>query len=170
VAYTGSGYNDYGWNDYLEDSKKTLVARARFYGSYANDPVRLAALEFAEDYSEARDVSEWQHYAETYPVPPLQAEKLTKFENEDIPIRAYCLEKALRKLMEIAGAPEAMVADFALLMSAHTPNGAEGYARAQEALIDNPTTSITDISTLSKLDRSTIYAQLKKGGLIRPEK
>lgn len=170
MAYTGSGYNDYGWNDYLEDFKKTLVVRARFYGSYANDPVRLAALELSEDYSQARDVGEWQYYAETYPVPALQAEKLTKFENEDIPIRAYCLDKSLRRLMEIAGAPETMIADFALIMSAHTPKGAEGYARAQEVLIDNPTASISDISKLSKLDRSTIHVQLKKGGLIRPEK
>lgn len=170
MARTGSGYNDYGWNDYLEDFKETLITRARFYGSYVSDPDRLAALKLAEDYSQARDVSEWRHFVETYPVPPLQAEKLTKFENEDIPIRAYCLDKALRRLMEIAGAPEAMIADFAVFMAAHTPKGADGYARAQEVLIDNPKTSISDISKLSKLDRSTIHAQLKKGGLIRPEK
>lgn len=170
MRYNGNGYNDYGWNDYLDDWKSTFVTRAKFYGSYANDPERLGTLENAEAYSDARSLGDWQHVSETYPLPPLEAEKLTRFENEDIPIRAYWLDKSLMKLMETAGAPDAMVADFALFMSTFTPKGAEGYARAQEALIDNPDLGITDISKLSKLDRSTIHAQLKKGGLVRPEK
>lgn len=159
---------EYGWNDYLEDSKSFIVAGAKFKGSYADDPARLATLISAEAVDDARDAEEWKFIVETYPEIPLVAEKPTKFENEDIPIRAYYLDKALRRLLELAGAPEAMVSDLKLLMSHYTPKGAQKYAAAQKALIENPGLGVTKISKVSGLDRSTIHALLKKGILVRP--
>ena len=120
-------------------------------------------------YDDVIGFEDWKWETELYPASALVADKLTRFDNEDIPVRAYYLARALKRLMELGGAPEVMIADLTLLMSGFAPKGAQKYADAQRVLIDNPKAGITEISKISGLDRSTIYALLKKGVLVKPE-
>lgn len=160
---------EYGMNDYLADHVDLFAEKAKFYGSYASDPDRYNVLLSAGDYDEKLNLEWWKITAEHYPKSALVADKITKYDNEDIPVRAYYLSKALARLLQIADAPEEMIADLSLLLSSFVPKGAKKYADAQRALIENPRLSVTKISEISKLDRSTIHALLKKGVLVRPD-
>lgn len=160
---------EYGWNDYLTDNVEAVVTCARFKGSNANDPERLGTLVAAEETVDARDFEEWRFIVETYPDAPLVAEKLTKYENEDIPVRAYYLGKAIKRLLELIDAPTTMKSDFDLLMSGYTPHGGKKYADVQRAMIERPELSISRLSKECGLDRSTIHKLMKSGILQRPE-
>ncbi|KHK93556.1 winged helix-turn-helix domain-containing protein [Novosphingobium malaysiense] len=160
---------EYTRNDYLYDQIDYFSERAKFHGSYADDADRIAVLLDSARYDEVVGLEDWQWEAEHYPSPALVAEKLTKYDNADIPIRAYYLSKALQRLLKFSGAPENMIADVTLLLRGYAPKGAEKYAQAQRALIENPGMSITKISEISNLDRSTIHTLIKKGVLVRPD-
>lgn len=161
-------WEEYGWNDYLSDNVDMFVARAKFQGSFAKEPERLAALTDAEEISDALSLEHWAFDAERYPQTPLVADKLTRFDNGDVPVRAYCLLKALDSLLKIANAPEAMIQDLNRFLSDFAPKGAEKYAAAQRALIENPDMTVAQIAKISGLNRSTLHVLLKDGVLVRP--
>ena len=161
----------YTMSDYLADHVQVYVERARFTGSYAKDPDRLEILLEAGIFDDGPlELDDWTQLAERYPKPALIADKLNKFHNEDIPVRAYYLIKAVASLLKVASAPDAMVADLTLLLSSFAPTGARKYSDAQRALIENPEVGVTIISEISGLDRSTIHSLLKKGILVRPDR
>ena len=161
-------WEEYGWNDYLADHVDMFVARAKFQGSFSKEPERLAALTNAEEISGALSLDHWAFDAEHYPEPALVADELTRSDNGDVPVRAYCLLKALDSLLRIAGAPEAMIKDLNRFLSEFAPKGAEKYAAAQRALIEHPDKPIEEIARISGLNRSTLHVLLKDGVLVKP--
>lgn len=158
-------------NDYLADNVEQFVERVRFAGSYATDPDRLEILLEASMFDDGPlELEDWCERADRYPKPALIADELTKYDNEDIPVRAYCLIKALKSLLKVVNAPEPMISDLTLLLSGFAPKGAQKYSDAQRVLIENPKMGISAISNISGLDRSTIHGLLKKGILTRPDR
>lgn len=75
---------EYTLNDYLEEQVDTVCERVKFHGSYAGDPDRYAVILSAGQYEEVRGIEDWRWESEHYPSLPLVAEKLTKYDNEDI--------------------------------------------------------------------------------------
>lgn len=159
----------YDWNAFVRDNPEHFVERARFFGHYADDPARLSLLILADGFREAATIEDWQTVSQPYPTSPLEADELTRYENEDVPVRAHYLRKALTRLLKIVEAPEAMIADVDRFLGDIRPPTAEKYARAQDELLKDEAASITEISRRSGLNRSTIHELLSKGVLVRPK-
>jgi len=159
----------YDWNAFIRDNPEHFVERARFFGHYADDGPRLALLMLADGFREAGSIEDWHTVSQPYPTSPLVADELTKYENEDVPVRAHYLRKALTQLLTIVEAPQAMIADVDRFLGDIRPPSAEKYARAQDELLKDETASITEISRRSGLNRSTIHELLSKGVLVRPK-
>jgi hypothetical protein len=160
---------EYTRNDYLADQVDHLSDRVKFHGTYADDPARMAVLLNAGRYDDVISLEDWHFETELYPEVSLEADRLTRFDNPDIPVRAYYLARALERLLDLVEAPEAMISDLKRLLWGFEPKGAQKYSDAQRALIENPGLSITAISKLSGLDRSTVHALLKRGILVKPD-
>ena len=94
--------SEYTMSDLLSENVDWISDGVKFHGTYADDPLRLKVLLAAGHFREARDLEGWQWLTRSYPDFPLVAEKLTKNDNEDIPIRAYYLRAALKRLLELS--------------------------------------------------------------------
>lgn len=158
----------YDMHDFILDHAQHFIERARYFGRYKDDPGRLAQLSWAYQISEARSGNEWQELIANYPVDPIISDDMTRNDNEDVPVRALLLQKALRRLLEIVEAPETMVADVDRYFACFVPSGASKYADAQKEMITHPGAGDSEISKLSGLNRSTIHKLKKAGVLIQP--
>ena len=159
------------YNDFLSEHVERYVSRAKFLGSYADDPDRLNVLLSSDEFDDCRDAEEWSYLASHYPKTPVVADSLTKFENEDIPVRAYYLNKAILRLLELIGAPEAMQSDLRLFLTEHTPKKiAEKYGDIQRAMIEDPYASVPKIAKDAGANRATVYDVIKRNIVVVPER
>lgn len=160
--------DEYGLSDYIREHPQRYIDRARFYGHYRNDPDRLRVLIDADELKTARCLEEWQFLTENYPSFTIEADALTKEDNEDVPVRAHYLRNAVGRLLEVVNAPSNMIADVDRFFAEFRPRQAKLYGDAQAALLRDEAASITEVAKSSGLDRSTIHKLLKAGVLVRP--
>lgn len=160
--------DEYGSKDFIRDHADHFVERARFQGHYHNDPDRLRVLIDADEFKDTTSLEHWRYIAETYPKFPIEADELTKEDNEDVPVRAHYLRKSLLALLEIIEAPANMRLDVDRYFREFKPREAEKYAAAQKELLRDEHASISVVSKNSNCDRSSIHKLLKAGVLVRP--
>jgi hypothetical protein len=157
------------WNDQTYGFREIFSIRARFKGLYLDSPERLDLLECAASYSESYSIDDWKFNATQYPKIKLELEEFTKADNPDLPVRAFYLERAMKNLLILIGAPPTMIADVSLLLSEHAPAGANKYAEVQEAMIDNIGATVPEISNQTGANPSTIYDLIRRKIVIRPK-
>jgi hypothetical protein len=119
-------------------------------------------------FRHVRTVLEWKEQANSYPSAKLTEEQVGTARNPDVPVRAHYLKFALTRLLNIVGAPEAMVADLRSILDKHAPRSAELRAEAQVEWCKDPETNLRAIARKQKRNHSQLYKDRNAGLLARP--
>lgn len=159
------GHEHHGKEQSLKEDPEFWVARALLMGGYKNDPDRLCQMLQSTEVSNAQTVAEWRHMMGDYPEVTLADGKMTKYENEDVPVRAFVLKQAITRLFELCDAPDNLKIDLELLMDSFLENPAWKKARLQELRLANPDASWTEIADLADANYSQVMKD-KKAWLI----
>ncbi len=142
-----------------------------------DDGAYLYLLITAVFLSDARSTHEWADYVSDYPSTALTSEALENPLNPHVKVRAHYLKHAFSRLLDLVGAPPAMVADAVSILDLHKPGAADVRAAAQAELCKNPGASARNIAKkltetrpkgAKKVDHSQISKDLKHGALVRP--
>ena len=135
----------------------------------------IQATFFKDVYS----VDEWHQYASSYPTTALTEDQATSSASSMVKVRAHFLKEALSRLLNLLGAPAAMIDDLQSILGLHQPRSAEVRGEAQRALIADPTASARAIAKKLRkrknkfgeyrdADHAQISNDLKNGLLARP--
>jgi len=99
---------------------------------------RIALIMSAIDVGKAATLGEWSFEAQSYSPHGMQFGGRTKGDNPDRPARAFYTQTSVIRLLELVGAPPALVDDVKHLLKTSQPKGSKKRAALQEALIKYP--------------------------------
>lgn len=119
-------------------------------------------------YAGCDDLSQWRVAASEYWADTLRENIKIKKSEKDVAARTIHLQAAIRSLLKIAGAPEAMSIDIEKLLSPLYPKGAEKRAKAQQAILDHPESGLRGAARISQSSPGQASADRKAGLIVMP--
>lgn len=151
----------------LENSELWVMA-AR-YGSMrgAGRESRIAMMASALDIQKVETLAEWQFEALGYSPDGMQMGGRTKGDNPDRPARAFYIQAAVVRLLELVGAPDPIISELKYLLKPSQPDAAEKRAQLQAALIEYPelANSPWELAKKAECDRKLVERYLGDGSV-----
>lgn len=151
-----------GKEEALRDDPQFWEARALLFGQYKDDPDRLAQMVHSTTFRKAHTLGEWRSMMGEYPDTPLADGEMTRYANEDVPVRAFMLKQAVLSLFDLCEAPARLRADLELLFDSFLVNPAWAKARAQALRLANPNATWQEICDLANVNYRQLMADKKE--------
>jgi len=117
---------------------------------------------------DARTLSDWVSFSEAYPEKAMDPSEFGEHDNPNADVRAFCLQQAVTRLLEIVDAPATMAADLKTLLDRYVPKGAESRGRVQRAILEDPGASLQQIAVRAEASAGQISKDGKAGLLFWP--
>ena len=133
-----------------------------------DDKAHLYLALTATGYADCRDIAEWSRLANDYKLAALPADAAVKKSNATVAARAIYLRAAITRLLTLAGAPVAMIADAGALLTPLCPKGAEQRAKVQKAVLEDPDAGVRGAARKTKSSPGQISNDRKAGRIATP--
>lgn len=118
----------------------------------------------------ARSILEWKEYANSYPTVPLIEGYGAWKKSEAIKIRSHYLRQALVSLLNLIGAPKAMIKDIDSILALHSPRQAKARAETQKIMSEMPGASLREIARKAGRNPGQISKDITAGRLVKARK
>lgn len=180
--HSGGSRSDYSMRDFMSDFEDRYAARAKFSKRFAKHPDLLDELERSADWAWATCLETWLFEAEHYHSSPFATDnsenykfkkRLTRITGKEAAVRAYVLNKAISRILQIIGAPEQMIKDLDTFLSDFSPTGSDAAEKVQRAVINNKIDTLNkskeDEAKDLEMHRATIHELLSSNIIKTPE-
>lgn len=175
------------WANQMEEDPDYYVNLAYFSGNNTDTPERMLLFQAAGDLLRAQERAEVKNASgagrsnkrptalanraewdfevrNTYPEEPLPASEKTNTASRDVPPRAVYLYEALRQLLLLVDAPDAMICDLKTLLGVGA-HAAAKRAAVQAAMIAHPDWSETKIAKELEFNQTRMVKEIEAGKL-----
>lgn len=187
------GVEDEYWADQMQEYPDFYINRALFSGNDIGTAERMFLFQAAGDMFRAQEraeqtsheavsassdneekkrptamanLAEWCFEVKgTYPEEALSVTAKTNTANPDVPPRAAYLYEALRQLLLLVDAPEAMVRDLRTLLGVGNAHAATKRADVQAAMIAHPDWSETKLAKECAFNQTRMVKEIEAGKL-----
>lgn len=153
---------------YAQYCKRFPRAPAKTADPSEDDGALIYLAMTATGFAACDTLPEWSQFADDYRGLALPADTAIRKSNPIVAARAIYLRAAITRLLALARAPAAMVADVNSLLAPLCPSGAVKRAKIQKTILENPSLGVRGAASKIKSSPGQISNDRKAGTIATP--